>query len=138
MISPCTGTNDTKLLMTRLSSQNWAASSDLINVYKYLKGGGRQKDEARLFSVMNSNRMRSNGLKLEHRKFDTNMQKNFYTCVTYCIEPDLAEGLDSMIYWGSFLPLQFGDSMILLSIPAPRNNFLLMVYQLRKYRLSCA
>ena len=51
---------------------------DLINVYKYLKGGGRQKDEARLFSVMNSNRMRSNGLKLEHRKFHTNMQKNFF------------------------------------------------------------
>ena len=24
---------------------------DLINVYKYLKGGGRQMDEARLFSV---------------------------------------------------------------------------------------
>ena len=25
---------------------------DLINVYKYLKGGGRQMDEARLFSVV--------------------------------------------------------------------------------------
>ena len=130
MISPCTGTNDTKLLMTRLSSQNWAASSDLINVYKYLKGGGSQKDEARLFFMVCSDRIRSNCLKHEH--------KWFHTCVTYCIEPDLAEGLNSMIYWGSFLPLQFGDSMILLSIPAPRNNFLLMVYQLRKYRLSWA
>ena len=42
---------------------------DLINVYKYLKGGGRQID----FSVMHSERTRSNSLKLEHRKFHANM-----------------------------------------------------------------
>ena len=42
---------------------------DLINVCKYLKGGGRQMDEARLFLVVRSNKTRSNGLKLEHRKF---------------------------------------------------------------------
>jgi len=33
-------------------------------------------DEARLFSVVCSNRT-SSGLKLEHRKFCTNMKKNF-------------------------------------------------------------
>ena len=42
-------------------------------------GGGRQIDEARLFLVLCSNRIRGNGLKLEHRKFHTNRRKNFFT-----------------------------------------------------------
>mgnify|MGYP001625922346 CR=1 FL=1 len=35
-------------------------------------------DEARLFLVVYSNRTRTNGLKLVHRKYHTNMQKNFF------------------------------------------------------------
>ena len=42
---------------------------DLINIYKYLRGSGRQMHEARLFSVVCSNKTRSNGLKVE---FHTN------------------------------------------------------------------
>jgi len=38
---------------------------DLINVYKYLKGGRRKMDEARLFSVVYGHRTRNIGLKLE-------------------------------------------------------------------------
>ena len=82
---------------------------NLINIHKYLKGCGRQMDEARLFSVVCSDRTRSYGLKLEHKKFHTNMQKNITvrvtdhwnrsllqihsrpvwipTCVTYCRVP---------------------------------------------------
>ena len=36
-----------------------------------------EMDEARLFSVVCGERTRSNGLKLERKKFNTNMQKNF-------------------------------------------------------------
>jgi len=50
---------------------------DLINAYKYLKGG-YQEDGAKFFSVVPSNSTRGNGLKLKHRKFRLNMGKNFF------------------------------------------------------------
>ena len=51
---------------------------DLISVYKYLRCG-RQRDEARLFSALCGNMTKGNDYKLKHRKFHTNVHKNFFT-----------------------------------------------------------
>ncbi|KAK4827392.1 hypothetical protein QYF61_017797 [Mycteria americana] len=51
---------------------------DLINVYKYLKGGCKE-DRARLFSVVPSNRTIGNGHKHKHRRVPLNIRKHFFT-----------------------------------------------------------
>ncbi|KAJ7421926.1 hypothetical protein BTVI_16050 [Pitangus sulphuratus] len=51
---------------------------DLINGYKYLKGGC-QEEGTRLILAVPSSRTRGNGQKLMHRKFHLNMRKNFFT-----------------------------------------------------------
>ena len=49
---------------------------DLVNVYKYFKCRN-QSDVANFISAVCGDRMRGNGHKLDHRKFCTNMQRNF-------------------------------------------------------------
>jgi len=51
---------------------------DLVNAYKYLKGGC-QEDGAKLFSVVPSDRTRGNGHTVKQRKFQLNLRKNFIT-----------------------------------------------------------
>ena len=48
------------------------------NAYKYLMAES-QEDEARLFSVVPSDRTRCNRHRMEHSKFHTNMRNNFFT-----------------------------------------------------------
>jgi len=50
---------------------------DLVNAYKFLKGGCKE-DGAKLFSVVPSDRTRGNGHKLKHSKFQLHRRKNFF------------------------------------------------------------
>ena len=71
---------------------------DLINVYKYLRCG-RQRGEARLFSLVCADRTRGNGHKLEHRKFHTNVHMNFFTVRVTERWNRLPERLWSLLLW---------------------------------------
>ena len=51
---------------------------DLINVYKYLKGGCKE-DGARLFPVVSSDRTRGSRHQLKDRRFHLNIKKHFFT-----------------------------------------------------------
>lgn len=109
------------------------------------EGGGRQSIEARLFSVVCSNRTRSDGLKLERRMFCTNIQKNFFmirgtehwnrlpgemvkspsleifkACLdaylcAICCREPALAQKLDLISWCPFQPLQFWDSVIICS-----------------------
>jgi len=115
---------------------------DLVNAYKYLKGGC-QEDGTRLFSVVPSASRGGNGHKLKHRKLHMNMRKNFFpvrvtehwnrlprVSFSGVIQtlpgqgpvqsalggPASAGGWTKMIPRGPFQPLPFCDSLITFSV----------------------
>ena len=61
-----------------LSLEKRRLGEELINVYKYLRGGCKE-DGARLLSEVPSDRTRGNGHQLKCRNFPLNIRKHFVT-----------------------------------------------------------